>query len=157
MRRTVVPGDPDAVAIDARRLWAGGVATACVAALAAWVGVLIVQGALDVSLASTAVVLDLADSIPLNYAVTAFLLALLGTALAHLLSVTTPKPRAFFSWIVALMTLAAMIVPFTREGETAAKVGACVINLFIGLCIGSLLTAVLSRTVLDAERSWQQR
>ena len=50
-----------------------------------------------------------------------------------------------------------MIVPFTREGETAAKVGASVINLFIGLCIGSLLTAVLSRTVLDAERSWQWR
>ena len=39
MRRTVVPGDPDVVSIDTRRLWAGGVATACVAALAAWVGV----------------------------------------------------------------------------------------------------------------------
>jgi hypothetical protein len=148
-------GGAGAVSVDSRRLWAGGVATACVAALAAFVGVLIVQGALDVSLASTAVVLDIGDSIRVSYAVTAFLLALMATALAQLLSVTTPKPRAFFSWIVALTTLAAMIVPFTREGETAAKVGASVINLFVGLCIGSLLTAVLSRTVLDAERSWQ--
>jgi hypothetical protein len=27
--------------------------------------------------------------------------------------------------------------------------------MVIGLCIASLLTAVLSRTVVDAERSWQ--
>jgi hypothetical protein len=156
MRRTVVPGDPNVVSVDARRLWAGGVATACVAALAAWVGVLLGQGVLDVSLGKTAVVLGVSDSLTFNYAVTAFLMALAATALAHLLSVTTPKPRSFFSWVVALVTLAAMIVPFARDGETAAKVCVSVINLVLGLCIGSLLAAVLSRTVVDAERSWQR-
>ena len=157
VRRSVGPGDAYEVSVDVRRLWTGGIATACVAALAAWVGVLVGQGVLDVSLGETAVVLDISDSLTFNYAVTAFLLALAATALAHLLSVTTPKPRAFFSWIVGLVTLAAMIVPFTREGETGAKVCISVINLVLGLCIGSLLTAVLSRTVVDAERSWQQR
>ena len=36
------------------------------------------------------------------------------------------------------------------------KICAAVINMVIGLCIASLLSAVLSRTVVDAERSWQQ-
>jgi hypothetical protein len=31
------------------------------------------------------------------------------------------------------------------------------INLAVGIAIGTLLTAVLSRTVTDAERSWQRR
>jgi hypothetical protein len=156
MRPNVVPGNPNNVSVDARRLWTGGIATACVAALAAWVGVLLAQGAFDLSLADTAVVLRISDSLGLNYAVTAFLLALGATALAHLLSVTTPRPRSFFSWIVGLLTVAGMILPFTRDGATSSRVCVSIINLIIGLCIGSLLTAVLSRTVVDAERSWQQ-
>jgi hypothetical protein len=144
------------VAVDARRLWTGGAATACVAALVAWIGVLVGQGVLDISLTTTAVVVHVSDSLSLNYAVTAFLMALAATALAHLLSATTPRPRAFFSWIVGLVTLAAMILPFARGGQTDAAVCVSVINLALGLCIGSLLAAVLSRTVVDTERSWQQ-
>jgi hypothetical protein len=144
------------VAVDARRLWTGGAATACVAALVAWIGVLVGQGVLDINLTTTAVVVHVSDSLSLNYAVTAFLMALAATALAHLLSATTPRPRAFFSWIVGLVTLAAMILPFARGGQTDAAVCVSVINLALGLCIGSLLAAVLSRTVVDTERSWQQ-
>ena len=153
----VVPGDPSRISVDAGRLWTGGLATALVAALTAWVGVLLAQGVLDVSLAKSAVVLHVSDSLGLNYAVTAFLAAVAATALAHLLSVTTPRPRSFFSWIVGLVTVAAMILPFTRDGSTASRVAVSLINLVVGLCIGSLLTAVLSRTVVDAERSWQRR
>ena len=65
-------------------------------------------------------------------------------------------PRAFFGWIVALVTVAAMVLPFALEGSLEGKICAAVINLVIGLCIASLLSAVLSRTVVDAERSWQQ-
>jgi len=155
--RNVVPGDPSHVSVDAGRLWTGGLATALVAALTAWVGVLLAQGVLDVKLTTTAVVLRVSDSLGLNYAVTAFLAAVAATGLAHLLSVTTPRPRSFFSWIVGLSTVAAMILPFTRDGATSSRVAVSVINLVIGLCIGSLLTAVLSRTVVDAERSWQRR
>ncbi|GAA3703362.1 hypothetical protein GCM10022399_19900 [Terrabacter ginsenosidimutans] len=156
MARAAAPGEPPHVAVDARRLWTGGAATACVAALVAWIGVLVGQGVLDISLTTTAVVVHVSDSLSLNYAVTAFLMALAATAMAHLLSATTPRPRAFFSWIVGLVTLAAMILPFARGGETDAAVCVGVINLALGLCIGSLLAAVLSRTVVDTERSWQQ-
>lgn len=156
MARAAAPGEPPHVAVDARRLWTGGAATACVAALVAWIGVLVGQGVLDINLTTTAVVVHVSDSLSLNYAVTAFLMALAATALAHLLSATTPRPRAFFSWIVGLVTLAAMILPFARGGQTDAAVCVSVINLALGLCIGSLLAAVLSRTVVDTERSWQQ-
>ena len=56
------PRGANAVSVDSRRLWTGGLATACVAALAAWIGVLLGQGVLDVSLGKTAVVLGLTTS-----------------------------------------------------------------------------------------------
>ena len=72
------------------------------------------------------------------------------------MSITTPRPRAFFGWIVGLFTIAAMIAPFASDGDLAGKVGTALINMGIGIAIGTLLTAVLSRTVIDAERSWQR-
>jgi Family of unknown function (DUF6069) len=149
------PASGKRVVIDAPRLWGGGLATAAVAALAASVGVLICRDLLNVKLVEPPL-LRFTDSFPLNYAITAFVLALAATGLAHLLSMITPKPRAFFGWIVGLVTAAAMVLPFALEGSLKGKVCAAVINLVIGLCIASLLSGVLSRTVVDAERSWQQ-
>jgi hypothetical protein len=91
-----------------------------------------------------------------NYAITAFVLALAATGLAHLLSVITPRPRVFFGWIIGLFTVATMVLPFALDGNLKGKICAAVINMVIGLCIASLLSAVLSRTVVDAERSWQR-
>ena len=92
----------------------------------------------------------------MNYAITAAALALAATGLAHLLSVTTPRPRVFFGWIVGLVTVATMVLPFALEGSLQGKLCVALINLVIGLCITSLLSAVLSRTVVDVEGSWQQ-
>lgn len=142
------------VAIDAPRLWGGGVATAFVAALVAVVGVLVCRDVLDIRLVEPPM-LSVTDSFPVNYALTAAVLALAATALAHLLSLSTPRPRVFFGWIVGLLTVATMVLPFALEGSLKGKVCAALINMVIGLCIASLLTAVLSRTVVDAERSWQ--
>ncbi|EWT02087.1 hypothetical protein N865_07320 [Intrasporangium oryzae NRRL B-24470] len=142
--------------VDAGRLWSGGLATALVAGLVGGLGVLVCQGVLDIKLTKPALWLDLTDSFAFNYAATAFAAALAATGLAHLLSVTTPKPRAFFGWIIGLLTAAAMVLPFAQSGTMASKIAASVINLVIGLAIASLLTAVLSRTVVDAERTWQQ-
>ena len=144
------------VAIDAPRLWGGGLATAVVAALVASVGVLICRDLLDVKVVEPPL-LSVTDSFAVNYALTAFVLALAATGLAHLLSVVTPRPRVFFGWIIALFTVATMVLPFALEGSRQGKICAAVINMVIGLCIASLLSAVLSRTVVDAERSWQQR
>ena len=143
------------VVVDAGRLWGGGVATACVAALIAAVGVLICDKVLDLHLVRP-VLLPIGDSFALSYAATAFVLALVATGLAHLLALTTPRPRSFFRWIVGLATLAAVALPFAQTGDPASKIGTAVINLAIGVAIGSLLTAVLARTVTDPDRSWQR-
>ena len=148
-----VPGKR--VVIDAPRLWGGGLATAVVAALVAAVGVLICRDLLHVKLVEPPL-LKITNSFAGNYAITAFIAALVATGLAHLLSVVTPRPRIFFGWIVGLVTVVTMVLPFALEGNLEGKICAAVINMVIGLCIASLLSAVLSRTVIDAERSWQQ-
>ena len=144
------------VAVLAGRLWAGGVATGCIAALVAAVGVLLCSSVLNVRLVPT-LVLSITDSLAWNYAMSAFVLALVATGAAHLLSLTTPRPRVFFGWLVGLGTAAAMVMPFASEGSLAGKISTALINLAVGIAIGTLLTAVLSRTVTDAERSWQRR
>lgn len=144
------------IVVDWKRLWAGGLATAGVAALIAWLGTLLCRALLDIDIADSAAALDVTDTFVGNYALTAAAFALVATALAHVLSLTTPTPRAFFSWIVALLTAAAVVLPFTRGDDLEAQVCAAVINLLIGAAIGSLLATVLSRTVFDRERSWQR-
>ena len=140
----------------AGRLRAGGVATGCIAALVAAVGVLLCSSVLNVRLVPT-LMLSITDSLAWNYVMTAFVLALVATGVAHLLSLTTPRPRVFFGWLVGLGTAAAMVMPFAAEGSLAGKISTALINLAVGIAIGTLLTAVLSRTVTDAERSWQRR
>lgn len=152
---TPEPVSSKRVMIDAPRLWGGGVATAVVAALVAAVGVLVCRDLLKVKIVEPPL-LHISNSFAANYAVTAFVLALVATGLAHLLSVVTPRPRVFFGWIIGLATVATMVLPFALEGSLKGKICAAVINMVIGLCIASLLSAVLSRTVVDAERSWQQ-
>ena len=66
------------VAVDAPRLWGGGVATAVVAALAAGVGVLVCRDLLDVKLVEPPL-LSVTKSFAANYAITAFVLALAAT------------------------------------------------------------------------------
>ena len=135
--------------IDVPRLWSGGVATAVVAALVAWLGVLIGQKILDRDLSGAAVILSPFQSLTANYALTAALLALAATGLAHLLSLSTPRPNVFFGWIVGLFTVAGFIIPFTREGTMSDKATVAIINLLLGICVGSLLGAVIARTVVD--------
>ena len=135
------------VMIDAPWLWAGGLETAVVAALSASVGVVVCRDLLNVELVEPPL-LRFTNSFPLNYAITAFVLALAATGLANRLSVITPKPRAFFGCIVGLVTAATMVLPFALEGSLKGKVCASMINLMIGLSIASLLSGVLATSVL---------
>ena len=131
-------------------------ATGLVAALIAVVGALICGEVLGLKPVEPDYLLPIGDLFALRYAATAFVLALVATGVAHLLAVTTPRPRSFFRWIVGLATLAAVALPFAQTGDPASKIGTAVINLAIGVAIGSLLTAVLARTVTDPDRSWQR-
>ncbi len=143
--------DRPRLTIDAGRLWAGGVATAIVAGLVAVVGVVIGEGILDIDMVSPRFLLDASDTFALNYALTAALGAIVATGLAHLLVFTTPRPRAFFSWIVALATAVAVALPFAQNADLDAQIATAVVNLVIGVSIMSLIGSVMGRTVVSSE------
>lgn len=135
------------LSIDAGRLWAGGAATAVVAALVAVVGVVIFEGILDIDMVEPRFLIDVSDTFAVNYAITAALAALVATGLAHILVFSTPRPRAFYSWIIALVTAVAVALPFSQNADTDAQISTAVVNLVLGICIMTLIASVVGRTV----------
>ncbi|KQT01372.1 hypothetical protein ASG23_07370 [Cellulomonas sp. Leaf395] len=136
------PADPS---VDPGRFWAGVVATALVAALVGLVGVVIIDQILNIELA----VQDIfgTDSTGAAYVIGAAVLAVLAGGLLHLLVLTTPKPKAFFGWIMFLGTLTAALLPLTWTDELESAISAGIVNALIGIAIWSLLVGVLSRTL----------
>lgn len=128
--------------IDVGRLWAGGLATALVAALTALVGVLIARGLFDIPVLAPTGDGTFGNVSTARFVGLAAVAALAATGLMHLLSLSTPRPWRFFSWIVALLTLAAVLVPFATGADLDAKVATALIDLAIGIAIGSLVPAV---------------
>ncbi len=122
--------------VNTGRLWAGGTATAVVAALIGLVGVLIVRAVLRVS--PRAGGFDDADTALL--CVVAAAAALAATGLAHLLVVSTPRPLAYLNWIVGLVTAAAVVLPFLGGGAATTRIAAALIHLVIGVAIASLVS-----------------
>jgi hypothetical protein len=52
-------------------------------------------------------------------AILAAVAALLATGLMHLLLLSTPRPFRFFTWIVSLLTLVAVLAPFLTDAKLA--------------------------------------
>jgi hypothetical protein len=135
--------------LDPRRLWAGGAATAVVAALAAVAGILIARGLFGV-----AVLAPERDGVWGNastgtYAALAAAAALAATALRQLLSVATPAPGQFFAWIMGISTLIAVVLPLTIGADLGSRVATAAINLGLGVTI----TILISSTAASARRA----
>jgi Family of unknown function (DUF6069) len=133
--------------VDAGRLWTGGVATALVAALVTLVGVLIARGLFDVPVLAPTEEGTLGNASTFRLAAFAAAAALLATGLLHLLLLSTPQPRQFFTWIITLATIAAALAPFLTGAGLAEKVATSAITLAVGLAIGSLLSGVARSAV----------
>jgi hypothetical protein len=146
-----VPVEPVAVvapsgpSVDAGRFWAGVVATALVTALIGLVGVLIVDQILDIEL----VVRDIVGtgSTGAAFVVGGVLASIAAGGLLQLLVMSTPKPRAFFGWIMFLATLTAALLPLTWTDVLESAIATGLVNALIGIAIWSLLLGVLSRTL----------
>ena len=135
------------VQVDAGRLWAGGVATAVVAALIGVVGILVVRGVLDVYVLAPESKGAWESASALQYAGGALLGALLATALMHLLLTTTPRPMLFFGWIMALVAVIAGVWPFTTSADQDAKIATCVLNVVVVVAIWSLVAGSAQRSL----------
>lgn len=144
---STLPGQPlvpDAprVVIDNGRYWSGAAATTVVAALAAVLAVVVIDEVLDYRL-----LLPFGDSPLSTYLLAAVLAAVVAAILLYGLALSTPRPLVFFGWIVTLVTLTFMALPFSRVTSWESKIStACVVAL-IGIIIGTTLTAVAHRTV----------
>jgi Family of unknown function (DUF6069) len=125
--------------IDAARLWSAGLATALVAALVGLVGVLIVR-ALGVSVYAPREFGTFGDTTTLLLCAGAALAALAATGLAQLLVLSTPRPMAYFGWIVGLLTAVAAVLPILAGGPVAVLLAEAVLHLIIGIAI-AVLTA----------------
>jgi hypothetical protein len=148
MRREPPPESSGPVRwVEPGPLWAGGVATAVVAALIALAGILIARW-----LASVPILAPKQDGAWGSVSTGAYVLsaagaALVATAIMHLLLLTTPRPQVFFGWIIALGTLIAVVFPFSTTAPLAQKVATAGVNLVLGIAIGTLVAGAASRAV----------
>jgi len=128
--------------LAAGRLWAGGAATALVAALFAVLGILVARGLFGVSILAPKGDGVWGDVHTATYALLAAAATLLATALLHGLLLITPQATRFFGWIMTLITLIAMVMPLALLADLDSRVGTALLNLVLGLVITSLLVGV---------------
>ena len=133
--------------VDPGSLWAGGVATAVVAALIALAGILISRWLFTIPILAPKAAGAWGNVNTWTYVLAAAGAALVATALMHLLLLTTPRPQLFFGWIIALATLVAVVFPFSTTAPEAQKIATAVVNLVLGLAIGTLISGVASRAI----------
>jgi Family of unknown function (DUF6069) len=141
-----VPSEPGRK-VDARQLWAGGLATALVAALIALVGILVSRWLFSIPILAPSSQGAWGNAHTGDYVLAAVLVALIATGLMHLLLLATPQPSLFFGWIIALATLAAVVYPFSTNAPVSQKAATAVVNLVLGIAIGSLTSRVAARSV----------
>jgi Family of unknown function (DUF6069) len=150
------PASPDdagspRVRPDSGRFWAGAVATAVVAALIALVGILICRWTLNIPILAPAGDGAWGDAHTGEYVLVAALVALAAAGLLYLLVLSTPNPGLFFRWIIGLVTLIAVVYPFSSGAPLEQKAATAIVNLVVGVAIGSLLTATAGRAIRRAD------
>jgi hypothetical protein len=138
--------------LDATRLWTGGLATAAVAALVALVGTLVIRVLVEYAPVGTSTAHAIAGGNAGLLCLFAALAALAATGVAHLLIVSTPDPLSYLGWIIGLSTAAAVVVPLLGGLPTAAAVAIAIVNLVIGLAIGSLIVGAAAAAYRPAAR-----
>jgi hypothetical protein len=133
--------------IDVRQLWSGGAATAVVAAMVALVGILVCRWLFKIPILAPRRAGAWGDASTAGYAVSAAAVAVVATAIMHLLLIATPRPQTFFNWIIALGTVIAVVFPFSTTAPLSQKAATAVVNLVLGFAIASLISGVAARSV----------
>lgn len=152
--------DHDRRRVHAWRLWGVGALTAVLAGLLAKAGILVAQRFLLLPLFAPQGYGLWRDAAATAYVLGAALVALAATLLLRVLLTTTPRATLFFGWIMAGLTLFAVVIPLAlhRSNEMLAT---CVVNLFIGLIVTSLLAGAarwaLTRGIQAPRPAWQGR
>ncbi|MQA12712.1 MAG: hypothetical protein GEV09_00660 [Pseudonocardiaceae bacterium] len=134
-----VPRSPK---VDARRLWAGGAATALVAALVAFIALLIARGIIGIPVLAPDEAGVLGDATTFGLCILAATGALLATGLMNLLLLAVPQSRTFFAAIAGLVTLAFALQPFMTGADLDTQIATAVVYLITGAVIIGLIGSV---------------
>jgi hypothetical protein len=134
------------VGVDARRLWAGGAASALVAGLVALVGVLACRWLFHLAVLAPHQDGAYGDVHTTALILVAFAAAIAATAVMHLLMLGTTRPLMFFGWIATLVTMIAAIFPFSTIAPLDAKIATALVTLAIGTVVGTLVGGVAARS-----------
>nr|WP_280189162.1 MULTISPECIES: hypothetical protein [Nocardia] len=131
-------------------MFAGGViATAVVTALAAWLCAWIIEIiAHRVTESGSFGVWNPMAQDAYWFAVVAFICALLAGVLWYLLRLGTPSPELFFSWIVGILTAAAVLIPLALSSDLWVGISTGIEHLVIGLPIFSLVRMVGAKSIV---------
>jgi hypothetical protein len=133
--------------VDAGQLWSGGAATAVVAALIALAGILVCRWLFNIPILAPRQDGAWGDASTAGYAIAAAAAALVATAVMHLLLIATPRPQMFFTWIIGLATVIAVMYPFSTTAPLSQKEATAVISLVLGSAIGSLINGTAARVI----------
>jgi len=139
------PGPEITRKVDAKTLWSGGVATAVVAGLIALVGILVCRWLFKIPILAPSGDGAWGDASTAGYVVASAAIALAATGMMHLLLLAAPYPRVFFGWIMGLATVVAVVYPFSTTAPTSQKLATAVVNLILGVAIGTLVAEVSRR------------
>jgi hypothetical protein len=133
--------------MDVGQLWAGGAATAVVAALIALVGILVCRWLFTIPILAPKREGAWGDASTAGYCLSAAAIAFVATAIMHLLLIATPRPTVFFDWILGLATVVAVVFPFSTTAPLSQKFATAVVNLVLGIAITTLISSVGARAV----------
>jgi Family of unknown function (DUF6069) len=134
------------VGVDAQKLWAGGAVSAVITGLVALVGVLVSRWLFNLPVLAPRQDGAYGDVHTTALILVAVAAALLATGLVHLLMLGTLRPLMFFGWIVALVTAIAVMFPFSTTAALDAKLATALVNLVIGIAVGTLVGGVATRS-----------
>jgi hypothetical protein len=133
--------------MDVGQLWSGGAATAVVAALIALVGILVCRWLFNIPILAPRREGAWGDASTAGYCLSAAAIAIVATAIMHLLLIATPRPTVFFDWILGLATVVAVVFPFSTTAPMSQKFATAVVNLVLGIAITTLISSVAARAV----------
>ena len=133
---------PRSSRVDTRKLWAGGAATALVAALIGFIALLVARGIFGIPVLAPTEAGVIGDATTIGLCSLGAVGALVATALMHLLLLTTPQPRTFFTIIAGLVTVALALTPFTLDTEPSTMIATALVYLATGAVIVVLVASV---------------
>jgi hypothetical protein len=124
--------------LDQIRYWVGAGLTAVIAALVGLVGLVVAHGILHVPVA----IGSGTDLTPLHatmYGLAAAGLAILAAGIYDGMLHVAPRPLAYYGWLTGILTLLAVLLPFTTSATVHAQLALALMNLAVGLTITLLV------------------